>query len=234
MRQQPGSWGRLPTRFFRDPKTRRVRMVDAHAAEGFLVLVADEAERSRAGGDPGVSKLAWDDYCAQLGIGEDRPRVERMFAAFQMLGWVEIIEADEFGFKVYLPNAAEWNGTPSAARMDASRARKEAEIAVGGGRYTDDHRRLCLLLADLILKRDPKVKVAPESVAWMDACRLLIDRDGRSPAEVEHIIRWCQRDEFWRTNVLSMPTLRKQFDRLAAKAPKLADKKAWAAKAGIE
>lgn len=49
---------------------------------------------------------------------------------------------------------------------------------------------------------------------WLAAARLLIDRDGRTPEQVEACIRWCQADEFWRTNILSMPKLREQYDRL--------------------
>lgn len=81
-----------------------------------------------------------------------------------------------------------------------------------------EHVRLSQLLADLIRQRDPKAKAAPLSKGWLDAIRLLIDRDGRSPAEVERVIRWCQADAFWQANILSAPKLRAKFDQLAAKA----------------
>lgn len=71
---------------------------------------------------------------------------------------------------------------------------------------------LCSLLADLIESNGSKRPNITQG--WRDACRLLIDRDGREPDKIERAIRWCQQDEFWRANVLSMPTLRKQYDRL--------------------
>lgn len=76
---------------------------------------------------------------------------------------------------------------------------------------------LCVLLADLIEGNGAKRPTITK--AWRDACRLLLDKDlaGRFPSpvhEVEGAINWSQQDEFWRANVLSMPTLRKQFDRL--------------------
>lgn len=80
--------------------------------------------------------------------------------------------------------------------------------------------RLALLLADLIRRRDPKARVAPGSKGWLDAIRLLLDADERSEAEVEHVIRWCQADDFWRKNILSAPKLRVKFDQLYAKAGK--------------
>lgn len=76
--------------------------------------------------------------------------------------------------------------------------------------------RLCFLLAELISARDGKAKVSPQSERWRSACRLLIDRDGRSVDEVERMIRWCQADGFWSGNVLSMPALRKHFTAMVA------------------
>jgi hypothetical protein len=77
---------------------------------------------------------------------------------------------------------------------------------------------LCHLLAKLILERDPKAKVKPDSAAWHDAARLLLDSDGRSADEVEHIIRWTQADPFWQCIVLSMPKLRERFTQLVARS----------------
>ncbi len=49
---------------------------------------------------------------------------------------------------------------------------------------------------------------------WIDAARLMIDRDGRTEQEIHGAIDWCQDDEFWRGNVLSLPKLRSQYDTL--------------------
>lgn len=80
--------------------------------------------------------------------------------------------------------------------------------------------KLSNLLATLIRTRDPKARVAPSSKPWTDAVRLLIDKDGRSVADIEHVIRWCQKDKFWCVNILSTPKLREKFDQLYAKAGK--------------
>jgi hypothetical protein len=53
---------------------------------------------------------------------------------------------------------------------------------------------------------------------WRDAARLMLDKDARTVEQVQWIIDWCQRDEFWRANVLSMPTLRRQFDKMRLRA----------------
>jgi len=77
---------------------------------------------------------------------------------------------------------------------------------------------LCRLLAECIIANDAKAKVAPDSQRWRDACRLLIDDDGRTVDEITAVIRWVQADDFWRSNVLSMPTLRDKFTQLAARS----------------
>ena len=56
----------------------------------------------------------------------------------------------------------------------------------------------------------------------IDATRLLLDRDGRTVEQVAAAIRWCQSDEFWRSNILSMSKLREKYEtlRLAAQRAK--------------
>jgi hypothetical protein len=83
-----------------------------------------------------------------------------------------------------------------------------------------DVHRLCSLLAELMRANDPKAKVDPGGKRWRDACRLLIDSDGRTVAEVEQVIRFTQADDFERANVLSMPKLRQRFGQLSLKAQK--------------
>lgn len=53
---------------------------------------------------------------------------------------------------------------------------------------------------------------------WRDAARLMIDNDGRTEDEIHGAIDWCQADEFWRSNILSLPKLREKFDTLRLQA----------------
>jgi hypothetical protein len=73
--------------------------------------------------------------------------------------------------------------------------------------------RLCVLLADLVEANGAKRPSIGER--WRDACRLMLDRDGRSAAQVEAVMRWASADDFWRSNILSMPKLREKFDQLS-------------------
>lgn len=75
---------------------------------------------------------------------------------------------------------------------------------------------LCTLLADLIEANGSKRPNITKT--WRDEARRLLDIDGYDLELVEGVLRWSQEDKFWQSNVLSMPTLRKQFDRLRLQA----------------
>ena len=79
-----------------------------------------------------------------------------------------------------------------------------------------DVENICTLLADRIESNGAKRPTITKQ--WKDAARLLIDKDGYTPDQVAWIINWSQDDEFWRTNILSMPKLRKQFEQLKLKS----------------
>ena len=76
----------------------------------------------------------------------------------------------------------------------------------------DDVERLCSHLADRIEGNGSKRPAITQK--WRDAARLMLDSDHRAEDQVRTAIDWCQDDEFWMRNVMSMPTLRKQYDRL--------------------
>lgn len=76
----------------------------------------------------------------------------------------------------------------------------------------DDIDRLCEHLADKIEANGSKRPVV--NAKWRNAARLLIDKDGRTEEQIRAAIDWCQQDEFWRANILSMPKLREKYDQL--------------------
>lgn len=100
---------------------------------------------------------------------------------------------------------------------------------------------LCRLLASLIVDRDPamKGKLASNRERWLNDMRLLVERDGRSAADVEKVIRWCQADGFWASNILSPRKLREQFPQLwgqmnrkTSAGPEVEDSAAFLARRG--
>lgn len=75
---------------------------------------------------------------------------------------------------------------------------------------------LCDLLADLIAENgSPRPAV---SKAWMDAARLMLDKDHRELDKASNLIRWSQEHSFWRSAVMSMPKFREKYDQMRLQA----------------
>ena len=90
--------------------------------------------------------------------------------------------------------------------------------------------RICRHLADRIEQNGSKRPTI--TVRWRESARLLLDRDQRSVEQVIRAIDWCQADEFWRANILSMPKLREKYDQLRLAAQRSAGTPAAASAAG--
>lgn len=75
-----------------------------------------------------------------------------------------------------------------------------------------DVQRLCdALRAGMVANglREPTV-----TAGWLREARLLFDKDNVSLDDALRVLAWSQNDSFWKSNILSIPTFRKQFDRL--------------------
>lgn len=109
--------------------------------------------------------------------------------------------------------AAEVSQSPSATEQNTTQPNQPNPSAV---ERREDVDHLCDVLADLIAANGcnrPKI-----TKAWRDECRRMLDIDGRDPVKAENLMRWCQADPFWRSNVLSMPKFREKYEALKLKA----------------
>lgn len=76
----------------------------------------------------------------------------------------------------------------------------------------EDVERICVRLADRMVANGCKRPAITNR--WREAGRLMIDRDGRTETQINAAIDWCQNDEFWRGNIMSIPKLRQQYEKL--------------------
>ncbi|MGO1699871.1 MAG: hypothetical protein ACTHZD_16130, partial [Micrococcaceae bacterium] len=106
------------------------------------------------------------------------------------------------------------DGKRDGKKMAETETETELSSAIPDRRPDVDS--LCSRLADHIEANGSKRPTIGK--AWHDAARLLLDRDERPVVEAERLIDWCQQDEFWRSNILSMPKFRQQYDQLKLKA----------------
>jgi len=79
----------------------------------------------------------------------------------------------------------------------------------------EDVNALCNHLSQRLTANDVKHNIGK---GWIDAARLLIDRDKRPLPEAHYLIDWATNDTFWKANILSMPKFRDKYDQLRMKA----------------
>ncbi|WP_436967554.1 Replication protein O [Bacillus safensis] len=72
------------------------------------------------------------------------------------------------------------------------------------------------LLYQKILENNPQAK-KPNLEKWASDFRLIRQIDKRTDAQVKYLINWTQKDNFWKSNILSPASLRKQFDKLTVR-----------------
>jgi hypothetical protein len=106
-------------------------------------------------------------------------------------------------------------GAHAAAAMTKDQLQELAETPDRPG-LRGDVDRLCEHLASRIEEqtgRRPKI-----GKEWRQPARFLIDIDGHTEEQIHKAIDWCQDDEFWRSNILSMRKLRAKYVTLRAAA----------------
>jgi hypothetical protein len=79
-----------------------------------------------------------------------------------------------------------------------------------------EHREVAEYIFSLIRKLNPKHR-EPKLNDWARDIRLMVERDHRTIEEIRALFEWANADEFWKTNILSPGTLRKQWDKLSIK-----------------
>lgn len=80
-------------------------------------------------------------------------------------------------------------------------------------KFDDQHMNLAKLLFRLMRVNNPNAK-KPNLKSWANEFRLAMEMDKRTREELDYLIRWSQKDSFWKTNILSPAKLRKQVDQL--------------------
>lgn len=81
-------------------------------------------------------------------------------------------------------------------------------------------------LLDCILFNNPNYKHTKDTVkSWSRVFDLMVRVDKRNDLEIEQVIKFSQKDSFWRENILSAGKLREKYDQLWLKAKGREDQK---------
>ena len=86
---------------------------------------------------------------------------------------------------------------------------KNATVA----QYSEEVKELTSLLIERIKENNPKAS-DPDFAKWCDPVRMMIENDGYEVEQIRKMIDWSQKDDFWKSNILSTKKLREQAGRL--------------------
>ncbi len=231
-------WFPLTTQFTADARIEQLG--ETFGAGGPLAIVVMLGQ-AKIQNDGGRSEGTFRDLAHDAFL-EDRKQARTIVEQAEGVGLIDVEAIDDHGFVVMFPR---WRRYQERMRKQEERESTQPSGSVrsrpdpsGSGRkrpetsptvtvtetgtetknnvVEPDDAPLSNLLASLIVENGSKPPTVGK--AWATAERLLLERDERDPAEAERLIRWCQADEFWRGNVLSMPTFRRQYDTLRLQA----------------
>jgi len=121
------------------------------------------------------------------------------------------------------PGVIHENDSTSKVKESKSKVKESKSLCLE--KFQDEDIKLTQLLIDLMSKNNPNSSILrtltpKRQETWINECRKLREIDKRTPEQIEQIIIFSQDDSFWKSNILSMAKLRKQFDQLWLKAKK--------------
>ncbi len=151
-------------------------------------------------------RLTRPESMADLGVGQDVAQVG------QEMAQGEPVDGPGVGQELALPRPGDGLLETDHSDLDqisTDRPSRGKDVAIPDRL---DVEQVCRHLADRIEANGSKRPTITKT--WRDAARRLIDRDGRSVEQITRAIDWCQDDDFWRSNILSMPKLREKYDQL--------------------
>lgn len=165
------------------------------------LFAAGLIERYEVDGKPYLMVVAWDAHQRIDKPGKERfPRSEHVSGR----SLVPVATVSRQSRDSLAPGTEEQRNRGEEEKRNREAVEVVAERA--------DVTMLCTLLADLIEGNGSKRPTIGKG--WLDAARLMIDNDHRTVEDAAALIRWCQQDEFWRGNILSMPKFREKYDQL--------------------
>ena len=97
---------------------------------------------------------------------------------------------------------------------DRSNYKEDSLLSIEDAQPEATH--LATVLADLIEANGSKRPNVTKS--WVTEIDRMLRLDGRDPVKAERLMRWCQADEFWRSNILSAAKFRAKYDAMRLRA----------------
>jgi len=144
----------------------------------------------------------------------ERSKADRNETAAQGNGWSDSRTSP--GAALVRENDMTSPGAGPEVPVPSTKDKKHSSPKTGRTKTPEPHRADVETLCDRLEKwmRYNKCRAPKITDAWRTEARRLLDLDKRPLDEATKLIDWCQKDGFWKGNILSMPTFREKYDQL--------------------
>ncbi len=164
----------------------------------------------------------------KAGRGISGQNIRSALKRFESLGFLTD-EPTKTGRLITIVNWGVYQGTEgeankvSSKEVTKSQHRTNKEVTPNNNDNNDNKKTLSdnsveMVLAnelkEYILENNPKARVPVNLDRWAHVFDLMMRRDKRTVDDIRRVMEFSQRDDFWKSNILSPSSLRKQFDRL--------------------
>lgn len=101
-----------------------------------------------------------------------------------------------------------------------SKRKESTKRSCRANKFADEHMDLAQKMLALIKQNNPSYKSPASLDGWANEIRLMVERDHRTLKQIDYLISWSQKDDFWSMNCLSPASLRKHFDQMVLQCKK--------------
>jgi hypothetical protein len=101
------------------------------------------------------------------------------------------------------------------SKVQYSKKENKEPIPPKWSEESDEYRLSLYLYNHMLLNNDRAKK--PNFQSWSDSIDKMIRIDNRSVEDIKKVIKFCQNDSFWKSNILSTSKLRDKYDQLFLK-----------------
>lgn len=109
--------------------------------------------------------------------------------------------------------------TPILRKKETKTKEKPTKENQRSQTFSETDKSLVQLLIDMMLENEPNSHTIScltekRQIEWINSCRLMREKDKRTPEQIKALIEFSQNDKFWKANILSFPKLREKQDML--------------------
>lgn len=183
---------------------RRLDITHKRMVKAIKILIQENYIKQRSKGKKGIASI----YCLSRFLEEQKKEQKQE----------QNKEQNKYSNTNGLGDIKEQNREQNEEQKKVQSSKYNNPNIISNNIFIENSKEMMLskLLFSLMQSNNPKVK-QPNFQKWCKDFDYIIRIDKRDIEEVKGLIRWCQSNSFWKTNILSPKKFREKYDMLYLK-----------------